>query len=55
LSHGLNPPKIKTRVVKRQGGGSYLVVGEDMRVKQILDLVGETLVGKFIGDRVRMD
>jgi hypothetical protein len=40
---------------QNRGGGDSLVVGEDIRVDQILDLVGKTLVGNFLGRWVGMD
>jgi hypothetical protein len=43
------------KVVKSQGSGVSLVVGEDVGVNQILDLEGKTLVGKFMGWRVTLE
>jgi hypothetical protein len=33
-------------------GGVALVVGEDLKVSQIFDLEGKSLVGKFCGRRM---
>lgn len=47
--------KKRHRVVKSQGGGVALVVGENFRLEQILDLNEKTLVGKYLGKRVSME
>jgi hypothetical protein len=44
--------KVEGGKVKSGGGGGVsLVVGEDLRVRQIVDLEGWNLVGKFNGRR----
>jgi hypothetical protein len=42
-------------VVRSRGGVIFLVVGEEIGVDKIQDLLGKNLVGKFIGQRIGVE